>query len=81
MRWALESWLLCPLLQTHEGDVRLTVVYIPTNHVYVGDIYFLDERDIIHTNLTVREGLGEYSNTHLLDVMLMCKPNMGGTTA
>lgn len=27
--------------------------------VYVGDIYLLDERDIIHTNLTVREGLGE----------------------
>ncbi|KAF8072793.1 COV1 [Scenedesmus sp. PABB004] len=45
------------LLQTHEGDVRLTAVYIPTNHVYVGDIYLLDERDLIHTNLTVREGL------------------------
>lgn len=37
----------------------MTAVYIPTNHVYVGDIYLLDDRDIIHTNLTVREGLGE----------------------
>lgn len=24
-----------------------------------GDIYLLDERDIIHTNITVKEGLGE----------------------
>jgi hypothetical protein len=24
-----------------------------------GDIFLLDERDIIHTNLSVREGLGE----------------------
>jgi uncharacterized membrane protein len=25
--------------------------------VYVGDIFLLDDRDIIRTNLTVREGL------------------------
>lgn len=25
----------------------------------LGDIFLLDERDIIHTNLSVREGLGE----------------------
>jgi hypothetical protein len=25
-----------------------------------GDIFLLDERDIIHTNLSVREGLGEH---------------------
>lgn len=82
--------LLLLLLQTHEGDMRLVSVYVPTNHVYVGecacwqaqrciavlycevgvpdgrvclnaagDIFLLDERDIIHTNLSVREGLGE----------------------
>lgn len=27
--------------------------------VCAGDIFLLDERDIIHTNLSVREGLGE----------------------
>ncbi|WIA28906.1 hypothetical protein OEZ86_011430 [Tetradesmus obliquus] len=45
------------VLQTHEGDMRLTAVFVPTNHVYVGDIFLLDDRDIIRTNLTVREGL------------------------
>lgn len=24
-------------LQTHEGDMRLVSVYVPTNHVYVGE--------------------------------------------
>jgi hypothetical protein len=57
-------------------------VYVPTNHVYIGDVFLLGERDalgvlsrlqqqralltavplagdadIIHTNLSVREGL------------------------
>lgn len=58
-------------LQTHEGDMRLTAVYIPTNHVYVGDIYLLDERDIIHTNLTVREGLGECASCRVRLTLLM----------
>ena len=34
-------------------------MYVPTNHVYVGDIYMLEEKDVIRTNLSVREGLGE----------------------
>jgi uncharacterized membrane protein len=25
------------VLQTHEGDMRLVSVYVPTNHVYVGE--------------------------------------------
>lgn len=49
--------------------MRLTAVYIPTNHVYVGDIYLLDERDIIHTNLTVREGLGKHQSTVIQSFM------------
>jgi hypothetical protein len=47
------------LLQTREGDLRLHSVYVPTNHVYVGDIFLLEDKDIIHTSLSVREGLGE----------------------
>lgn len=31
----------------------------PCVWVCAGDIFLLDERDIIHTNLSVREGLGE----------------------
>ncbi|KAF5842228.1 hypothetical protein DUNSADRAFT_8628 [Dunaliella salina] len=38
-------------------DVRLCIVYVPTNHVYVGDIFMLEEKDVIRTNLSVREGL------------------------
>lgn len=28
---------LLHFMQTHEGDMRLVSVYIPTNHVYVGE--------------------------------------------
>ncbi len=35
------------------------IVYVPTNHMYVGDIFMLGAEDIIHTTLTVGEGLGE----------------------
>lgn len=38
--------------------MRLNIVYVPTNHVYVGDIFLLEEKDVIHTSLSVREGLG-----------------------
>lgn len=34
-------------------------MYVPTNHVYVGDIFLLGRPDIIKPNLSVREGLGE----------------------
>jgi len=27
----------CMPVQTHEGDMRLVSVYVPTNHVYVGE--------------------------------------------
>ncbi len=33
-------------------------MYVPTNHIYVGDIFLLGKEDVIHTNLSVREGLG-----------------------
>ena len=45
-------------LQHEKGDTELFSVYVPTNHVYVGDIFLLGKTDIIKTNLSVREGLG-----------------------
>ncbi|KAL4855169.1 Protein LIKE COV 2 [Chlorella vulgaris] len=45
------------VLQTEDGDETLYCCYIPTNHVYVGDIFLLPDRDIIRNNLSVREGL------------------------
>ena len=46
------------VLQLPEGDQQLYCVYVPTNHVYVGDIFLLGEQDIIRTTLSVREGIG-----------------------
>ncbi len=45
------------LLQMPQGEQKLFSVYVPTNHVYVGDIFLLASEDIIKPNLSVREGL------------------------
>lgn len=39
-------------LQTEEGETALYCCYVPTNHVYVGDIFLLPDRDIIRNNLS-----------------------------
>ncbi len=39
--------------------MSLYSVYVPTNHIYVGDVFLMGEVDIIKPNLSVREGLGE----------------------
>lgn len=45
-------------LQTLEdGEIVLFVVFVPTNHIYVGDVFLLKEEDIIRTNLSVPEGI------------------------
>lgn len=45
------------VLQTDEGEETLYCCYVPTNHVYIGDIFLLGDADIIRNNLSVREGL------------------------
>lgn len=44
-------------LQTADGELELFCVYVPTNHVYVGDIFLLGDKDIIRNTLSVREGI------------------------
>lgn len=44
-------------MQTQQGDLKLFSIYVPTNHVYVGDIFLMGGEDIIKPNLSVREGL------------------------
>jgi len=44
-------------MQTPQGDLKLFSIYVPTNHVYVGDIFLMGGEDIIKPNLSVREGL------------------------
>lgn len=47
-------------MQDVHGDVQLYSVYVPTNHIYVGDVFMLGKQDIIKVNLSVREGLGKH---------------------
>jgi uncharacterized membrane protein len=36
---------------------KLTAVYVPTNHVYIGDLIFVPKEGIIETELTVQQGI------------------------
>lgn len=36
---------------------RLCTVYVPTNHLYVGDVVVLPPEDVIETDLTVEDGV------------------------
>ncbi|KAI4321587.1 hypothetical protein MLD38_034952 [Melastoma candidum] len=45
------------VLQTREGEEQLLCVYVPTNHLYLGDIFLINSRDVIRPNLSVREGI------------------------
>jgi uncharacterized membrane protein len=38
-------------------DQQLCMVYVPTNHLYVGDVVVLPVADVIETSLTVEEGV------------------------
>lgn len=40
-----------------EADKELKAVYIPTNHLYLGEIVLFKEEDIIYTNIPIEEGV------------------------
>jgi uncharacterized membrane protein len=45
-------------LQRRDGTLyTLHTVYIPTNHLYVGDVVVLPAEDVIETDLTVEDGV------------------------
>ena len=45
-------------LQRRDGSRhQLCTVYIPTNHLYVGDVMVLPAEDVIETDLTVEDGI------------------------
>jgi len=45
-------------LRTADGAVRsLCTVYVPTNHLYIGDVVVLPQEDVIETDLSVEEGV------------------------
>lgn len=39
-------------------EEELCSVYIPTNHLYIGDIFLVNSKEIIKPNLSIREGIG-----------------------
>ncbi|KAH7661040.1 hypothetical protein IHE45_15G035900, partial [Dioscorea alata] len=45
------------ILRTFTAEEKLTCVYIPTNNVYLGDIFLFNSGDIIKSSLSVREGI------------------------
>ncbi|EOY30764.1 Uncharacterized protein TCM_037862 isoform 1 [Theobroma cacao] len=44
-------------LQSYSGEEELCCVYVPTNHLYIGDIFLVNTNDVIRPNLSVREGI------------------------
>ncbi|XP_073149295.1 protein CONTINUOUS VASCULAR RING 1-like isoform X1 [Henckelia pumila] len=44
-------------LQNYSGEEELCCVYVPTNHLYIGDIFLVTAKDVIRPNLSVREGI------------------------
>ncbi|XP_078439345.1 protein CONTINUOUS VASCULAR RING 1-like [Wolffia australiana] len=45
------------LLQSDSGEEELFCVYVPTNHIYIGDIFLIGAKDVIRPNLSIREGI------------------------
>jgi uncharacterized membrane protein len=53
------------VLQRSVGDEELCCVYVPTNHLYLGDIFLINSNDIIRPSLSVREGIGMILNIEI----------------
>ncbi|XP_076941263.1 protein LIKE COV 1-like [Bidens hawaiensis] len=45
------------VLQSYTGEEKLYSVYVPTNHLYIGDIFLVNSKDVVRPNLSVREGI------------------------
>lgn len=50
-------------LQNDDGDEELCSVFVPTNHLYIGDIFLVNSKEIIRPNLSIREGIGLFSSS------------------
>lgn len=60
--------------QSYSGEEELCCVYVPTNHLYIGDIFLVNCKDVIRPNLSVREGIGK----GIISLFVISKSN--GTT-
>ncbi|KAH7525093.1 hypothetical protein FEM48_Zijuj06G0188400 [Ziziphus jujuba var. spinosa] len=53
------------ILQRDDGDEELCSVYVPTNHLYIGDIFLVNSEEVIRPNLSIREGIGLFFFTYV----------------
>ncbi|KAG9158821.1 hypothetical protein Leryth_013714, partial [Lithospermum erythrorhizon] len=45
------------MLRKDTGSEEVCCVYVPTNHLYLGDILLINSKDVMRPNLSVREGI------------------------
>ncbi len=45
------------VIKSKDQETHLNAVYIPTNHLYFGDIVLIDDKSIIYTDIPVEEGI------------------------
>ncbi|EPS69843.1 hypothetical protein M569_04920, partial [Genlisea aurea] len=43
------------VLQGYGGDEEVCSVYVPTNHLYIGDMFLINAKEIIRPNLSIAE--------------------------
>lgn len=65
------------VLQKGVGEEELCCVYVPTNHLYLGDIFLISSRDILRPNLSVREGIGMKLELKIETNNIYLKESMG----
>ncbi|KAG5611895.1 hypothetical protein H5410_023176 [Solanum commersonii] len=53
-------------LQTDEGDEELYSVFVPTNHLYIGDVLLVNANDVIRPNMSIREGIVKPKNAEII---------------
>lgn len=58
------------ILRKSTGAEELCCVYVPTNHLYLGDVFLINSKDIMRPNLSVREGIGKSLNFQLSQVFM-----------
>ncbi|HCC68334.1 MAG TPA: hypothetical protein DEP99_00385 [Nitrospiraceae bacterium] len=47
----------CCLRAAKDAEACFKAVYIPTNHLYLGEIVLFKENEVFNTNLTIQEGI------------------------
>ncbi|CAI9272358.1 unnamed protein product [Lactuca saligna] len=45
------------MLRKNEGSEELCCVYVPTNHLYLGDMVLVNSKDVMKPDISVREGI------------------------